>query len=357
MLTHILGGIWRNLRMRKMLNTLYITSEEAYASLNGENIEVKIGMDEKKAFPLHNLESIVSFSYKGASPALMGKCESSGITLTFFSPHGKYLATVGAGTNGNILLRREQYRVSEDQESSIKIARNMITGKLYNSAEQLLRFTRDHPMQVDCEKLQKTASRIKQLMNKSRIVTSKENLRAIEGNAASEYFSSFNELILQKKDDFIFDGRSRRPPLDRVNALLSFAYSLLANDCTAALYSVGLDPFAGMFHVDRPGRRSLALDIMEEFRVPMADRFVLSLINNRKFERSDFEVQESGAVLLKDVARRDFLAQWQMKKREVITHPFLKEKVEWGLVPYAQAQILARCLRGDLDEYPPFFWR
>ena len=311
--------------MRKMLNTLYITSEEAYASLNGENIEVKIGMDEKKAFPLHNLESIVSFSYKGASPALMGKCESSGITLTFFSPHGKYLATVGAGTNGNILLRREQYRVSEDQESSIKIARNMITGKLYNSAEQLLRFTRDHPMQVDCEKLQKTASRIKQLMNKSRIVTNKENLRAIEGNAASEYFSSFNELILQRKDDFIFDGRSRRPPLDRVNALLSFAYSLLANDCTAALYSVGLDPFAGMFHVDRPGRRSLALDIMEEFRVPMADRFVLSLINNRKFERSDFEVQESGAVLLKDDARRDFLAQWQMKKREVITHPFLKE--------------------------------
>ena len=196
MLTHILGGIWRNLRMRKMLNTLYITSEEAYASLNGENIEVKIGMDEKKAFLLHNLESIVSFSYKVASPALMGKCESNGITLTFFSPHGKYLATVGAGTNGNILLRREQYRVSEDQESSIKIARNMITGKLYNSAEQLLRFTRDHPMQVDCEKLQKTASRIKQLMNKSRIVTSKENLRAIEGNAASEYFSSFNELIL-----------------------------------------------------------------------------------------------------------------------------------------------------------------
>lgn len=343
--------------MRKMLNTLYITSEDAYASLNGENIEIRIGDEEKKAFPLHNLEKIVSFSYKGASPALMGKCESSGISLTFFSPHGRYLATVGSGTYGNILLRKEQFRVAESEEKSLRVARNMIVGKLYNSAEQLLRVKRDHPMQVDCGLISDAAVQIKSGMINAKDIDSKESLRAIEGNAASEYFGVFDEMILQRKDTFRFAGRNRRPPLDRVNALLSFAYSLLANDCTAALYSVGLDPYAGFFHVDRPGRRSLALDLMEEFRAPMADRFILTQINNRVFSEKDFEVQASGAVRLTEKARKSFLSQWQGKKRECITHPFLKEKIEWGLVPYVQAQLLARCLRSDLDGYPPFFWR
>ena len=343
--------------MRKMLNTLYVTTEDAYAALNGENIEIRLPNDDKRAIPLHLLENIVLFTYRGASPALMGKCEKDGITITFFSPQGKYLATVGAGTKGNILLRREQYRISESEDKSLRISQNMIIGKLYNQSEQLLRFRRDHPLQVDCDLLNESATSIKSLMHRCKNAKDKEELRALEGNAASEYFGVFDELILQRKDVFKFQGRNRRPPLDEVNALLSFAYSLLSVQCTAALYSVGLDPFAGFFHVDRPGRRSLALDLMEEFRVPMADRFVLSLINNRVFGSNDFEVEESGAVRLKEDARREFIAKWQTKKNDQITHLYLKEKMEWGLVPYIQAQLLARFIREDLDEYPPFFWR
>lgn len=343
--------------MKKMLNTLYVMTEDAYASLNGECIEVCYSDGTRKSVPLHTLENIVLFSYKGASPALMGKCERMGITITFFSPQGKYLATTGSAIRGNILLRREQYRIAEIESEAISYAKNFMLGKLYNSKSQILRVARDHSMQVDVEKLRKTASAMDTYISNIVDMCDMSTLRGIEGKAAAEYFNVYNEFILQRKETFYFAGRNRRPPLDPVNALLSFAYTLLANDCSNALTSVGLDAYNGFYHTPRSGRKSLALDLMEELRVVIAERIVLFMINNRVFDSSDFMMQESGAVLLSEDARKRFIAKWQGKKREEIVHPFLKEKISWGLVPYAQALLLARSIRGDIDEYPPFFWR
>jgi len=343
--------------MRKMLNTLYITSEDAYLALNGETVEILFSDSEKKRIPLHTLENIISFSYKGASPALMGKCEEKGIGLCFFSPNGKYLASVGAAIRGNVLLRKTQYRQSENKQESLRIARNIISAKLYNSEQILLRSTRDHPFQVDVERIITAAKRIEDYLGQVRIADNDESLLGLEGLAAAEYYSVFDELILQQKDIYKYTNRSRRPPMDRVNALLSFSYVLLASMCESALLSVGIDPYVGFLHKDRPGRKSLALDLMEDLRSVFADRFVLSLINNKVIKENDFTVQESGAVLLNDKGKRVFLSKWQEKKRTEIVHPFLKEKIPWGMVPYAQAMLLARYLRGDIDQYPPLFWR
>ncbi len=343
--------------MKKMLNTLYVTSEDAYAALNGETVEISFADKENKRIPLHTLENIVLFSYKGASPELMGKCEEYGIPICFFSPRGKYLATVGAAIKGNVLLRKTQYRFSDDENESLRISRNIITGKLYNSEQILLRVTRDHPFQVDVQGIVTAAKRIDEYLMMARAAETKESLRGIEGLAASEYFGMFNELILRQKSDFKFSVRTRRPPLDRINALLSFAYVLLSNMCASALLSVGMDPYVGFLHTDKPGRKSLALDLMEEFRSILADRLVLTLINNRVINEGHFAVQSSGAVILTDEGKKIFLSKWQEKKRTEIMHPYLKEKITWGLAPYSQAMLLARYLRGDIDEYPPFFWR
>lgn len=343
--------------MRKMLNTLYILSEDAYASLNGETIEINFSNKDSKRIPLHTLENIVTFSYKGASPALMGKCEAYGIPICFFTPRGKYLASIGASVKGNVYLRRTQYRYADNQEKSLQLSKNIMLGKLYNSRQVLLRATRDHHLQVDVDRLTLSASRLSRYLNQIRIIDNKESLLGVEGLAASEYFNVFNELVLRQKSIFEFKERSRRPPLDRINAMLSFAYSLLANDCASALLSVGLDPYVGFLHADRPGRKSLALDLMEEFRSIYADRFVFTMINNQVVKENDFEIQESGAVLFKDESRRIFISKWQERKQTEIIHPFLKEKIPWGLVIYVQALLMARYLRGDLDQYPPFFWR
>jgi len=343
--------------MKKMLNTLYITSEDAYAALNGETVEIHFKDGTKKHVPLHSLENIVIFSYKGTSPGLMGKCEQSGIMISYFTPNGKYLASIGSAIKGNILLRKEQFRIADDERKALIYSKNFITGKLYNSKHQLLRTARDHPLQVDCVKLKTVASRLDQYIKQLGVAEANESVMGIEGQSASEYFSVFNELILQKKEFFEFKERSRRPPMDRINAMLSFAYSLLANECANALFSVGLDPYAGFLHADRPGRKSLALDLMEELRSVYADRFVLNLVNNRIIDENDFISQESGGISLNEKSRKEFLSRWQARKREEIMHPFLKEKIAWGLVPYSQALLLARCIRGDLDQYPPFFWR
>ena len=326
-------------------------------SLDGENVVANLPDGSKQAFPLHTLESIVSFSYRGASPALMGKCVADGINMAFYSPQGRFLCSVGNETNGNVLLRRAQFRIADNEVSSLKIAANMISAKLYNAKFVLLRCVRDHRLQVDTEALRVAADRIHGYTADALAAGSMDSLRGIEGNASAEYFSVFNELILQNKDCFGFDGRNRRPPLDPINALLSFAYSLLSNECAYALRGVGLDPYVGFMHADRPGRKSLALDMVEELRPAYADRFVLFLINNRMLEPEDFETREGGAVLLTDKARKLFLAEWQKRKRETLTHPYLDEKVAWGLVPHVQALLLARTVRGDLEEYPPFFWK
>lgn len=295
--------------MEKLLNTLYVTSEDAYLSLNGETVEVLFPNDLKKNIPLHTLNSIVCFSYKGASPALMGKCAEEQIHFSFYSPRGRFLASVVNNENGNVLLRRTQYRVADSPIESLDIAKNMIYGKLYNSKYVLHRVVRDHPMQVDRSAISKCCENISKYMKDVQNADSPETLRGVEGNAAAEYFSVFDEMILQNKSDFRFNGRNRRPATDNVNALLSFAYSLLANECASALQGVGLDPYVGFLHTDRPGRKSLALDLEEELRSVFADRFVLYLINNRILNGDDFVHRESGAVLLTDEGRRRFLSE------------------------------------------------
>lgn len=343
--------------MRKLRSTLYITTPDKYLFLDGENIVMRAKDDTEIRLPLHNIEDIVVFGGRGASPALMNKCTEENIGLNFMSHSGKFLARAEGAVSGNVYLRREQYRIADNEERSLAIARNFIIGKLYNSRYVIDRAVRDHSLQVDVEKLKSRSELLSQAILKCRNVTDIDTLRGIEGESAQLYFSVFNEYILQQKDDFRFTVRSKHPPLDNVNALLSFAYSIATGMCTSALEAVGLDPYVGFMHTDRPGRRSLALDLVEEFRAIMCDRFVVSLINKRIIGNDDFDVREDGAVLLSEDGRKLFITHWQSRKQETVTHPFLKEKVEWGLLPYVQALLLSRYIRGDLDEYPMLLWR
>ncbi|WP_281532245.1 type I-C CRISPR-associated endonuclease Cas1c [Anaerocolumna aminovalerica] len=343
--------------MKKLLNTLYVTSPDKYLSLDGENVVILSNNEEICRIPLHNLEGIVTFGYTGASPALMGACAKYNIMLCFMTSNGKFLARVTGEVRGNVTLRKTQYRISDNDTESTKIARNFILGKVYNSRWIIERATRDYPLRLDVEKLKKASMFLKNSMNKILTCENSEELRGYEGEAASIYFSVFNDLILQQKEKFYFNTRNKRPPLDNVNALLSFCYTMLANMTASALETVGLDPYVGFLHKDRPGRISLALDVMEELRSVFADRFVLSLINKRIVNDKGFIKKENGAVIMTDECKKAVLSAWQSKKQEKIVHPFLDEKIEWGLVPYVQAMLLSRYLRGDLDEYPPFMWK
>ena len=343
--------------MRKLLNTLYVTSENSYLALDGENVVLYENKDELGRIPLHNLEGIVSFGYRGTSPALMGACAERNISLCYLTPQGKFLARVSGRIKGNVVLRQQQYDSSRDEAISLEIAKNCIIGKVYNARWVLERAIRDHSLQIDAEKVKAASNFLKDSLTLIQNSQSKDQLRGYEGEAASIYFGVFDQLILQQKKDFIFTGRNRRPPLDPVNAMLSFVYTLLTNMVTSALESVGLDPYVGYLHVDRPGRASLSLDLVEELRAVMADRFVLSLINRKIVTGKNFSRQENGAILMDDELRKRVLMEWQNRKKEMITHPYLQEKVEWGMVPYVQALLLARYLRGDLDGYPVFLWK
>ena len=343
--------------MKHLLNTLYILSEDIYLSLDGENVVASRDKQTVARYPLHTLQNMITFSYAGASPALMGACAQRQIGLAFCTPRGRFLARVCGEESGNVLLRRTQYRVADDPGQCCQISRTMIFGKLFNARWSIERTRRDHGLRVDGEKLAAASQQIYGLLTQVKEVTSPEELRGLEGVGASAYFGVFNEMILGDQETFSFRGRSRRPPLDAVNAMLSFTYSLLAHDCASALESVGLDSYVGFLHRDRPGRASLALDLMEELRPCMADRFVLTLINNRQIKAADFQYMESGAVLLTEDGRKAFLKSWQEKKKETLTHPYLGEKLPWGMIPYIQALLLARYLRGDLDAYPPFLWK
>lgn len=343
--------------MKKLMNTLYVTSEDSYLSLDGENIVISDEDCEIGRLPLHNLEGIVSFGYRGTSPALMGACAERNISLCYLSPQGRFLARVTGRIKGNVVLRGQQYQSFLDNEKSLDVAKNCIIGKIHNARWVLERATRDHSMQVDVNRLKAASENLKNSLTYVHGCQSKEQLRGFEGEAAQVYFGVFNELILQQKNDFIFDGRTKRPPLDYVNALLSFVYTLLTNTITSALETVGLDPYVGCLHTERPGRVSLSLDLIEELRPVLADRFVISLINKKVVNKKGFEKRENGAVLMDDKTRKLVVAEWQNKKKEILTHPFLKEKIEWGMVPYVQAMLLARYLREDLDGYPPFLWK
>ena len=343
--------------MRKLLNTLYVTSENSYLALDGENVVVFDGQAEIGRLPLHNLDGIVSFGYRGTSPALMGACVERNVSLCYLTPQGKFLARISGKTRGNVALRQQQYDSSRDTAVSLGIAKNCILGKVYNSCWVLERAIRDHKLQIDVERVKGASMFLKNSLDLIQNSQTKEQLRGYEGEAASIYFGVLDQLILQQKKEFIFQGRNKRPPQDPVNALLSFVYTLLTNTITSALETVGLDPYVGYLHTDRPGRASLSLDLIEEFRAVLADRFVLSLINRKMITGKEFKKQENGAVRMDDEARKRVLVEWQNRKKEVITHPYLQEKVEWGMVPYVQAMLLARYLRGDLDGYPVFLWK
>jgi CRISPR-associated protein Cas1 len=343
--------------MRKLLNTLYITSENAYLSLDGETVCVEIQKEKVGQIPLHTLESIVSFSYNGASPAFMGACAKRGINLAFFNPYGKFLCRVAGESRGNVLLRKQQYRISDDEAQSCLIARNFILGKVYNCRWSIDRTIRDHELRVNTERCRNATTFLSNSMEKIKQEENLDILRGLEGEAANVYFGVFDELILNQKENFFFQGRNKRPPQDNMNAMLSFGYTLLANDCAGALEGVGLDAYVGFMHRDRPGRKSLSLDLMEELRPILVDRFVLTLVNNRQIKGEHFRTSESGAVEFTDAGKKKFLTAWQEHKKDTLTHPYLEEKISWGLVPHIQALLLARYLRGDIDGYPPFFWK
>ena len=341
--------------MKKLLNTLYVTTEKAYLSLDGETVVVSSEGKEVGKIPLHTIDGIVSFSYIGASPALMGKCAEYNKSVVFLSPQGKFLARSIGKQYGNILLRKKQFLLSD--EVRFQIAKNMISAKLNNSSAVIRRAASDYPVRLDSLLLKEIESDLKRSAKEVFRSNCIDSLRGIEGESASKYFSVFNQLILQQKEEFVFNGRSRRPPMDAVNAMLSFGYSLLTSMCVSALETVGLDPYLGFFHATRSGRCSLALDLMEEFRAYMVDRFVLTLINRKMICAKDFFKKENGAVLLTEDGRKIFLTAWQNRKKEVVVHPFLKEKISEGMLPYVQAMLLSRFLRDDLDDYPPFYWK
>lgn len=343
--------------MRKLQNTLYVTTPAAYLSLDGETIVIQNEDECLGRLPLLNLENIVSFGYRGASPRLMGACAERGIGLCFLTQHGRFLARISGPISGNVLLRTAQYRLADTPDHALPIAKMFLTGKIFNGRWSLERTLRDHALRVDTERMKMAIEQMKQALVDLMHAGSVEELMGIEGVAAKAYFSVFEQMILKNPAYFRFDGRNRRPPMDPVNALLSFTYSTLGHEITGALESVGLDPAVGFLHALRPGRASLALDLLEELRAPLADRFVLSLINLGTITERDFVQKENGAFYLTDDARKRFLAAWQKRKQEVINHPFLKEKLPWGLVPHAQAMMMSRYIRGDLDAYPPFLWK
>jgi len=342
--------------MKQLANVLYVTTPEAYLSLDGENVVIKKDETTSMRLPLHNLEGIVCFNYLGVSPKLMAACMERNVGLCFLSPYGHFQARVSGKVYGNVLLRKKQYAVSEDDAASVPIAASFLLGKISNCRKVLDRAVRDHAMLVDVHALTTVSSSLKVFLGQIGSCQSVRDLMGFEGVAAKLYFSVFGQLILQQKEDFFFVERSRRPPLDNMNALLSFFYTLLANDVASALEGVGLDPYVGFLHQDRPGRPSLALDLMEELRPVFADRLALSLVNRKQVLGKGFTAKESGGVLMDDDTRKAVLTAWQERKKEEIVHPYLKERIPFGLIPHVQAMLLARYLRGDLDAYPPFFW-
>ncbi|NMB45485.1 MAG: type I-C CRISPR-associated endonuclease Cas1 [Firmicutes bacterium] len=343
--------------MRKLLNTLYVTSTEAHLGKEGQNVVVRVEGEVRLRVPIHNLESVVSMGYTGASPALMHLCAERGVAMAFHSPNGRLLARLTPANKGNVLLRKRQYEMHDDPQETLTVSRSVVLGKLANCRTVLRRFIRDYGTDQGASEVEMAVKHLSASIDQAKEVTSTEALRGVEGDGARRYYGVFDHLIRVQKPAFAFTKRSRRPPLDRINALLSFLYSMLAHDCTSALETVGLDSQVGFLHRLRPGRPSLALDIMEELRPYLVDRMTISLINNNQVNPKDFIVKETGAVLLREDSRKKVLNAWQSRKQEVVQHPYLQEKVEVGLIPYAEALLMARYIRGDLDGYPPYLIR
>jgi len=343
--------------MKRHLNTLFVTTQGAYLAKEGESVVVKVEKENRLRVPVHTVGGIVCFGNVGCSPFLMGFCAERGVAISFLSENGRFLAKVTGPVSGNVLLRREQYRRADSMDVSANVARAVLTGKLANSRTVLQRALRDHADKIDGEKVSYASRQISGSLQRLKEDVSLDVLRGIEGDAAHVYFNIFDELITSQSEDFFFNERSRRPPMDKVNCLLSFLYTLLMHDVRSALESVGLDPAVGFLHRDRPGRPGLALDLMEEFRPFIADRLALSLINLCQVQKKGFNEAESGAVLMDDDTRKTVLVAYQKRKQDEIMHPFIDEKITIGLLFHIQALLLARYLRGDLDGYPPFVWK
>ena len=343
-----------------MLNTLYVTSEDAWMRKDGANLVVEVDGVERGRAPLHLLDGVVSFGRAGASPALLAACAEAGVTVSYLNPNGRFQARVEGMRTGNVLLRRTQYRVADDPVRKAVVVRGIVAAKAANQRAVLRRAVRDHgeAMAVEARAaLSAAEARLTDVARRTLATQEVDSLRGLEGEAALVYFGVFDHLVRVEGPEFRFQGRSRRPPLDRINALLSFLYAMLGHDCRSALEAHGLDPQVGLLHADRPGRASLALDLMEELRPVLADRLALSLVNRRQIGAADFVVEEAGGVRLTDDARKRVLVAWQERKRDELRHPFLGETVALGLVANLQAQLLARHLRGDLDGYPAFIWK
>ena len=346
--------------MRRHLNTLYVTTEGAWVHKDGENVVVKVEGQSRMRVPVHLLGGVVCFGATGLTPDLMGHCAGRGVCITMLGRHGRFLARVEGPVSGNVLLRRGQYRAADDPARNAAIASHLVTGKLHNQRTVVRRAMRDHAKKNAPdwrERLDGCQVRLRDAARRSAKSRETETTRGIEGEAARTYFSVFGDLVQREDEAFVFYRRSRRPPVDPINALLSFLYALLVHDCRSALETVGLDPAVGFLHRERPGRPSLALDLMEELRPVLADRLALSLVNRRQLGPGDFETQISGAVTLRDDARKTVLVAYQDRKKDEIMHPYLGERTTMGLVPFLQANLLARHLRGDFDGYPPFLWR
>ena len=337
--------------MRKLLNILYITRPNGYLKKDNLNLVVEVDGEEIFRIPIHNLEGVVTFGYLGASPGAMKLCVDNNVSLAFHTPTGKFIARAQGPTHGNVLLRRRQYLLADDKEFAVKLSRIMIAAKIQNYRNIVRRAIRDNGSNED---LENTAKRLDRYKNEALKVDNTQTLIGVEGSAASEYFSVFPNMIIQQQRDFPFAGRTKHPPVGRVNVLLSFVYTLIANEMTSALDSVGLDPYVGFLHTLRPGRASLALDMMEELRAYLGDRLVLSLINRRQITSSDFIQQSEDSIVLTENGRKTIISSWQERKKAEFTHPYLNEKIPIGLLPHVQAMLMARYLRGDLDNYPVF---
>ena len=343
--------------MKHHLNTLFVMTQGAYLKKDGETIVVRVEKKDRLRLPMINVGAIVCMGRISCSPQLMGACAQNGIAISFMTIHGRFLAAVNGFTPGNVLLRREQYRRADDPAATAAIARACIIGKLANFRTVLRRAVRDQTASDATARLEKIATRINMRLRTLQDSLDVDQLRGVEGDASADYFEVFNDLITSQKQDFVFTKRSRRPPLDNVNAMLSFVYSMLTNDLRSACESTGLDAAVGFLHRDRPGRPGLALDLMEELRPVLADRVVLSLINRQQVKPSGFVAEPGGGIRMDEATRKELVGAYQKRKQEEITHPFLQEKMTLGLVPLIQARLMARFLRGDADAYPPFSWK
>jgi CRISPR-associated protein Cas1 len=343
--------------MRHLLNSLFITTQGSYVAREGETLLIRVEHETRNRFPVVQLQSIVCFGQVSMSPPAMELCAEHGVTVSFLSEQGKFIARVVGPVSGNVLLRREQYRYADVPEMATIIARNMLTGKLVNCRNMLMRAAREREDVESRAILASAAKAFTRHVHGLADVNDLDTLRGKEGSASADYFAVFDHFIAINKDDFLFRVRSRRPPLDNINALLSFIYTLLVHDTVSALECVGLDPAVGFLHRDRPGRPGLALDMMEELRPALADRLVVALVNRQQVQGKGFTKTESGGVLMDNDTRKTVLVAWQERKQEEIMHPFIGEKIKIGLIPHVQAQLFARFLRDDLEAYPPFFWK